>query len=103
VEGVIINKQNPQTHFQLSRVYGRIEVLCEQAGLIVVPAPPSQWQAAMLTPQHSKLGGRKQRKELSMLRAKAEGADVKNDHEADAVCIAVWAAMLLRLEQEVEA
>lgn len=92
-------KYAPQAHAQLWRVYGRIEVLCEQVGIIVVPAPPSVWQAAMLTPQHGKLGGSAERKKLSMMVAEELGAECANDHEADAVCMAEWLDKQLRLER----
>ena len=94
---------NKRGALELARVYGRIEVLCEQAGLVVIPAPPSTWQAEMLTPRGGRLGDRKNRKRLSILVAKGLGADVTDengkdsDDKADAVCIATWGTEQARL------
>lgn len=90
---------NRKDSMDLSRVYGRVEVLCEQAGLVVIPAPPSIWQAEMLTPRGGKLGDSANRKRLSMLVAKdGLGGDPANDDESDAMCIAAWGTKQARLK-----
>lgn len=79
---------NPRTHGRLSEVYGAVACLCAFADIEPKPVASKSWQTAMLN-----CGARAKRDELkraSMLRAAAEGAAPKNDHEADAVCIAVW-------------
>ncbi len=82
---------NPATYGKLMAVFGIVVGALEMFGIKVIEVAPRTWQVAMLTVNGYTPKRRKEIKPASIFRAKAEGADVKNDHEADAVCIAVWA------------
>lgn len=80
---------NSNTYAKLCGVFGLLEGLCRYAGIESIGVNPRTWQSAMFAVH----GKRDEMKRLSILRAAAEGAAPRNDHEADAVCIAVWAAV----------
>ena len=102
---------NDRDAIRLGIVYGRMEVLCEQAGLIVTKAEPSKWQNAMLKQKGCKLPGRDGRKQLSVMRAYSMGVPgcdpenrVKGDDDvADAANISEWGSIQAEMRERMRA
>ena len=99
---------NPKTHAQLTALYTVVRTVCIRVGIPTHGVGPSSWQASLLDrvpvtrDAPSIETKRKTTKERSMRYVRiAENHTVANDHEADAICIAVYgAAKMKELELE---
>lgn len=95
---------NPTTFAKLASVYTCVRIACASLGIKTIGVPPATWQNSVLAgiPKDPNGTKKKASKNRSIAYAKlAEGVITKNDHEADALCIAVYAEAMERQKESV--
>jgi len=90
IESPFLGK-NVQTLRVLSEIRGRLISACERQGLTIRNVAPLQWKSAMIMTPAGMPQGREAQKRAAIAKAKALGASVNGDDQADAVCLCEYA------------